>query len=135
MRIVVDAYAWIEIFIGSEKGRKAQEILGTASYACTPGTVLAEVARKYLREGIDADIVKDRLKIIAEATSIATIDMEAALEAARCYLKLSDEAKRARLRAPSLFDAIVLATAKLDKAKVLTGDEHLKNQSEVIWMG
>ena len=51
MKIVVDAYAWVEIFIGSERGNKAREILAKARETYTPDTVLAEVARKYLREG------------------------------------------------------------------------------------
>ncbi len=60
--------------------------------------------------------------------------METAMEAAKCYMKLSDEAEKARLRTPSLFDAIVLATTKLLQAKVLTGDEHLKKLPETLWI-
>jgi len=134
VKIVVDAYAWIEIFIGSEEGKRAKENIEQASKAYTPDTVLAEVARKYLREGMNQETVMDRLTIITEASSITSINMETAMEAAKCYMKLSDEAKKARLRAPSLFDAIVLATTKLLQAKVLTGDEHLKKLPETLWI-
>ena len=38
------------------------------------------------------------------------------------------------LRKPSLFDGIVLASAKLNDAKVLTGDEHFKGLAETMWL-
>lgn len=135
MKIVVDAYAWIEIFLGSKKGKKAKESLEKASEVYTPGTVLAEIARKYLREGASQETVADRLRIMSEASDITSTNVEVAVEAAKCYMKLVDGAKRARLSAPSLFDAIVLATAKHLEAKVLTGDEHFKNLPETLWMG
>ena len=127
MKIVVDTYAWIEIFVGSEKGAKAKEHLEKADMVYTPDIVLAEIARKYLREGMNQDTIVDRLRIIIEASDIIPIDAEVALEAAKCYMELLNAAKEEGLRKPSLFDAIVLATARTLKAKVLTGDEHLKS--------
>ena len=50
-------------------------------------------------------------------------------------MELSEKAKTERLGGPSLFDAIVLATARLLKAKVLTGDEHFKELPETLWIG
>jgi len=135
VKIVVDTYAWIEIFIGGNKGKRAKENLENATEVCTPDTVLAEIARKYLREKINQEVITDRLKIITEASDITSINIETAVEAAKCYIHLSQEAKKAEIKAPSLFDAIVLATAKLLNAKVLTGDEHLKNQPETLWIG
>ena len=135
MKIVVDTYAWIEIFIGSKKGQKAKDYLEKATEVYTPDTVLAEVARKYLREGMNQDDIKDRLRTITEASDIKPIDIEVALEAARTYILLADEAKKQGLKAPSLFDAIILASAKLLGAKALTGDEHLKIFPETLWIG
>jgi predicted nucleic acid-binding protein len=135
VKIVVDTYAWIEIFIGSKKGQKAREHLEKATEVYTPDIVLAEVARKYLREGRNQDDIKDRLRTIMEASDITPINMEVALEAARCYMLLANEAKKEGLKAPGLFDAIVLASARLLEAKALTGDEHLKSLPETLWMG
>ena len=64
MKIVVDAYAWIEIFIGSEEGKRAKENIEQASEAYTPDTVLAEVARKYLREGMKQETIDENLSRI-----------------------------------------------------------------------
>jgi predicted nucleic acid-binding protein len=50
-------------------------------------------------------------------------------------MELSQQARKAKLRTPSLFDALTLATARLLKAKVLTGDEHFRSQLETIWIG
>ena len=135
MKIVVDAYAWIEIFLGSEKGVKAKEALEKASEVYTPDTVLAEIARKYLREGISLEEIVERLKIVTEVSNILSIDLDIALEAAKSYIELSKEARREGLRNPSLFDAIVLSAARTVKAKVLTGDKHFRSRPETIWIG
>ena len=134
MKIVVDAYAWIEIFIGSERGKRAKEILEQADEVYTPDTVMAEVARKYCREGAEERTTQARLEIVAGASDIVLIDIKLALEAAKCYTRLAREARRRRLATPSLFDAIPLAVARLLKAKILTGDEHFRNLPETIWM-
>lgn len=134
-KIVIDAYAWIELFVGSEKGLKVKAILGSADEVYTPGTVLAEIARKYLREGADDKTVDARLEVIASASNIVHVDVGIALEAARCYIELLTCAKKSKLSTPSLFDAIVLATGRLLRSKIVTGDKHFKNFSETVWVG
>lgn len=134
MKIVVDAYAWIEIFIGSGAGEKAKQIIEQADEVLTPDTVIGEVARKYRREGVEESTIHARLETISVASHVVPISIELALEAAKCYMKLSQEARRRKLSTPSLFDAITLATARLMKAKVITGDEHFKSIPETIWI-
>jgi predicted nucleic acid-binding protein len=134
-KIVIDAYAWIELFVGSEKGLKVKAILESADEVYTPGTVLAEIARKYLREGADDKTVDARLEVIVSASNIAHVDVGIALEAARCYIELLTCAKKSKLSTPSLFDAIVLATGRLLRSKIVTGDKHFKNFSETVWVG
>lgn len=135
MKTVIDAYAWIEIFIGSLKGEKAKEILQKAEEAYTPDIVLAEIARKYMREGAKEQTISERLKTIEETSEIAPIDKETAIETAKCYMQLAEKAKKEKLKAPSLFDAIILATAKTLNAKIITGDEHFKDLNQTIWIG
>ena len=134
-KIVIDAYAWIEFFIGSEKGFEVKELLEDAEDIYTPGTVLAEIARKYIREGVDNKTVNTRLNVIASASNVAQLDVGIAMEAASCYLELLTRAKKSRLNTPSLFDAIVLGTGRSLKSKIVTGDEHFKNLPETIWIG
>ena len=93
MKIVIDTYAWIELLIGSEKGKKVKELIENAEEVFTPSTVLAETARKFLREGSDEKTITSWLEIIAAASTITPIDSTTALEAAKCHLELSKESK------------------------------------------
>jgi predicted nucleic acid-binding protein len=134
VKIVVDTYAWIELLIGSEKGKKVKELIENAEEVYTPSTVLAETARKFLREGIDEKTITSWLEIITAASVITQIDSPTALEAAKCNLELVQKAKISKQNTPSLFDAIVQATAIINQCKILTGDEHFKNLPETIWV-
>lgn len=135
MKTVIDTYAWIEIFIGSKSGEKAKEILQKAEETYTPDVVIAEIARKYLREGMKEQTILERLTTIEETSEIIPIDKNIAFESAECYLELTEKAKTRKLKAPSLFDAIVLATARKLGAKIITGDEHFKQINETVWIG
>jgi predicted nucleic acid-binding protein len=131
---VIDSYAWIEHFIGSEKGQKVDEILQTADEVYSPDIVLAEIARKYVREGIEPKLVDQRLNEITEASNIICLDAKLAATAAKAFMEMEANAKRHKLNQPSLFDAIVLATGRLLESKILTGDQHFRNMPETIWL-
>lgn len=134
MSIVVDTYAWIEVFLGSQKGAIVKEALEEAADVYTPDVVLAEIARKYLREGIEETLVGERLRVVSSASVVTPIDSEVALSAGRVYSELVEKARKEKLRDPSLFDAIVLATARSYQARLVTGDEHFRNLPEAIWI-
>ena len=133
-KIVIDAYAWIEFFLGNKKGCKVKEILEDAEEIYTPSTVIAEIARKYFREGIDLETIDSRLESISVSSNVTQIDSKTAIEAAKCYIELSENAKKHKLKSPSLFDAIVLATGRVTESKILTGDEHFRDLPEVVWL-
>ena len=135
MKIVADAYAWIEFFSGTSKGRFAKERMEEAETVITPDTVLAEVARKYLREEVGEETTRARLSMILEASEPAHVDDLLAIEASKAYFELQKKAKARGLRKPSLFDALVLASARRNGARVLTGDEHFEELPETLWMG
>jgi predicted nucleic acid-binding protein len=134
VKIVIDTYAWIELLIGSEKGKKVKELIENAEEVYTPSTVLAETARKFLREGTNEKTITMWLEIITAASVITQIDSTTALEAAKSQLELAKKAKISKQNTPSLFDAIVHATARINQCKILTGDEHFKNLPETIWI-
>jgi len=131
--IVLDTYAWVEYFIGSEGGKITREHL-RAENTFTPSIVLAELSRKYLREGIGEKEILTRLNFIAAKTTIANIDAELSLSAARAYLELYEAAKKNKQGGPSLADGIVLATARALKARLLTGDEHFRGLPDIQFM-
>ena len=134
VKTVVDSYAWIEHFIGSEKGGKTNEILQNSDEIYTPDIVLAEIARKYAREGVEDNIIRSRLQQIEDASNIVALNAEITLLASKCYLGMQANAKKLKLTLPSLFDAIILATGRSLNAKILTGDQHFKNLPETIWL-
>ena len=134
MKTVIDTYAWIEFFSGTEIGLKVKDILENSEEIYTPGVVLAEIARKFFREGKENVFINSRLELITAASNITGIDAELAIEAAKCYLELMENARKSKLNTPSLFDAIILATCRSLESKVVTGDEHFKNLPETIWI-
>ena len=130
----MDSYAWIEFFIGSDKGEKVLEILSSADEVITPDLVLAELARKYIREGVDENTVRDRLKFIEENSIIVCIDRELSIQGAKAYVELLEKAKREGKNKPSITDSILLALSRKYDAKVITGDEVFKGMDEVIFL-
>ena len=109
-------------------------MISEADEVRTPDIVLAEISRKYNRENIDERKVRSRLQTIRAASLVTPIDIEMALKAGKAYLELTEKAKKEKRRSPSLFDAIILATARAYSSNVLTRDEHLAALSETIWI-
>ncbi|WP_449462237.1 PIN domain-containing protein [Tardisphaera miroshnichenkoae] len=135
MKIVVDSYAWVEVFRGSDKGEKALEVMGRGEELIIPDLVLAELARKFAREGLNEKESEELLDRVARASRIAGVNKGTALLAAKCYSELAATAKQKRLSDPSLFDAVILAIARESAGKVLTGDMHFRDLPETIWLG
>ncbi len=134
MKIVIDSYAWIELFTGSADGYKVKEILARADELYTPDIVLAEVARKFSRDGFGDAFINTSLEQIITTATITYIDPKLALDSANCYQELKKNAKKNELNTPSLFDAILLSTSRLLDAKLLSGDAHFQLMPETIWV-
>jgi predicted nucleic acid-binding protein len=61
--VVYDTYAWVEYFLGTDKGLRVRTLLKEEG-GYTPSIVLAEISRKYLREGVNPETVRKRLLFI-----------------------------------------------------------------------
>lgn len=120
--------------LGLRKAKLVKTKLEEAESVITPDSVLAEVARKYLREGIEERKIRQRLSTILEASEPAYIDDEVAIEAGKAYVQLEARAKKLRLTKPSLFDGLVLAIARRTNGLILTGDEHFEGLPETVWI-
>lgn len=110
------------------------EILFDADEVYTPDIVLAEIARKYIREGVGPQIVDHRLNEIVDASNVVCIDARLAGLAAKCYFELETNAKKQKLNCPSLFDGVVLAAGRMLESKVLSGDQHFKGLPDIVWI-
>ena len=135
MRIVVDSWAWVEVLKMSAAGREAKAQIEQADEAFTPSLALAELARKYLREGVEVQLVRTWLQGVSEATEVYPIDIELAIQSAAAHAELSVKAQREGLDKPGLGDALMLATARATQARLLTGDPHFKGLKEALWVG
>jgi len=125
MRYVIDSYAWLEYFMGTAAGEKAKEIIDSvADEKLTPTICMAEIYAKVLRvEGLErAELQRAFIK---SRSALIPLTEEIAVEAA----KINVEMKR-KIPGWGLADSIVLSTARIKKAKILTGDEHFRNLPE-----
>jgi predicted nucleic acid-binding protein len=132
LKIVMDSYAWIELFLGSEKGKKVIEIVSSADEVITPDLVLAEIGRKYIREGANEKEVKNRLKFIEENSIVACLDADISIEGGKAYLELLEKSKKESKNKPALTDSILLALARKYSAKIVSGDKIFEGMKEVI---
>jgi len=132
LKIVMDSYAWIELFLGSEKGKKVVEIVSSADEVITPDLVLAEIGRKYIREGANEKEVKNRLKFIEENSIVACLDADISIEGGKAYLELLEKSKKESKNKPALTDSILLALARKYSAKIVSGDKIFEGMKEVI---
>ncbi len=139
MKLIAVSYAWIEIFLGTEKGQRCSRAINESDQTLTPEVVLAEISRKYFGEGSKELEIQRRMRTISQSSELIGIDEAIALESGKAYLEILDRSKVNSGRSneskkPSLFDAIILATARINKAKVLTGDLYFKGLPETIWI-
>jgi len=81
VRVLVDSYAWVELFLGSGKGGRVRELIESADEALTPDTVLAELARKYLREKVPERLIREMLSAVQGASHVLPITTDLAMSA------------------------------------------------------
>jgi predicted nucleic acid-binding protein len=124
-KYIVDAWAWIEYFRGSEYGAKLNDILEdptTDVYTCA--ITVAEVVSKTAREGRDAEAAYDMLLSNAQ---IIKIDEQTSRQAGLMHAKMRQTKKDF-----GIADAFVLATASKLRAKIVTGDPHFKDLDNAV---
>jgi predicted nucleic acid-binding protein len=121
---VIDSYAWIEYFRGTEAGSHVRSYVESDS-AATSTLTLAELKEKYLKEkwsSFDED-----LGFMAARTAITPVDRSIAVMAGEI------NHKRKKVKSGwGMADSIVLATARTASAKVVTGDPHFEGLSDVV---
>jgi len=121
----VDAWAWVEYLIGSERGTKVKEILDvTESEVYTCAITLGEVISKVARQKRD---ITAAYNLLLNNSRVVDVDEELSLQAGLLHCEM-----RKTVKDFGLSDACVLATARKLKSKILTGDPHFKNLKETV---
>jgi len=129
MKYLIDSYAWLEYFMGTEAGEKARQIIESSeNEKLTPTICLSEIYAKVLKtEGLDrAEIQRAFIKL---RTALVPLSEEIAVESA----KIDVEMKK-KVKGWGLADSVVLGTARWKRAKVVTGDEHFKDLEQTVYI-
>jgi predicted nucleic acid-binding protein len=129
---IIDTYAWIEYFKASEMGKIAKEYI-ESEHAITPTIVISEITRKLSRDiklgNETTDGRTQGLEFIRATSRIAELDFETAVQAGQTNEDLKDQAK-----GWGLADSIILCVAKNLGGKVVTGDEHFRRLTDVVFI-
>ena len=125
MRYVIDATAWIEYFIGSERGKKVKEILDSNENEIFSSIItLTEVVSVTKRENRDAE---EKYRDVLNLSNMHFINLELAKEAGILHAEI-----KKKIKDFGLADVFVLLTARKLGAKIITGDPHFKTFKEAI---
>jgi PIN domain nuclease of toxin-antitoxin system len=128
VKYVIDSYAWIEYFMGSEAGEKVKPIVEGLEEKLTPTICLAEVYAKTLKVQSKGLAEKQRT-FVKERSALTSLDEAIAIKSAEV-----DVAMKRKIEGWGLADSIVYATGLIKGAEVVTGDVHFKNLKNVIFI-
>ncbi len=124
---LIDTYAWVEYFIGSDKGKKVKKILEDENNKIlTPECCLAEIKGWCIRENQDFEELYSIVRKISDIQCILTQDW---LEAA----SISSELRKTK-KDFGMIDALILAQRKRFGCKVVSGDPHFKGTRDAIFI-
>jgi predicted nucleic acid-binding protein len=123
MKIILDAYAWIEYLDGTDEGMIVKKLLEDND-CFTLLINLSEVVSKASRTGRDVEIA---YKAIISNSELLTLDAKLAKEGGLLHAEIHK-----KMRDMSLADSLLLQVAREMDAKVVTGDKHFKGFKEAI---
>lgn len=124
MTVLIDSWAWIEYFKGSEFGEKAQEHIESGQEIIISAISVSEVQGFLLRHG-DIYDPNQTLQFMLDASFVISVDTSIALDAAAIKKELK----------MGLADALILATARQHSCSVVTGDDDFEGKEKVIYIG
>jgi len=122
LTVLVDSWAWIEYFKGSNLGIKAKNVIESGEQLLISTINISEIYHFLLNNKMDAEKL---IKFVLDSSFVIQLDTQIAIKAAN--IKFTKKLGMA--------DAIVLATAEENNAMILTGDDDFKNIKNVIYIG
>jgi predicted nucleic acid-binding protein len=125
-KIIVDAFAWVEFFIGSERGRIVKRYIDDGYVVITLTTTLSELKEYALRNDKDFDEI---LPLIRGCSEIREIDEGIGIMAG----EVNYERKKV-VKGWGMMDSYVLASSLVLNAGILTGDQHFRDVEDVIML-
>jgi len=120
--MLIDTYAWIEFFRGTESGMEAREVL-RAERSFTSVVSIAEIAEWCLKNNLR---LQEYVRAVTKGSVILRLDEQTASIAGT----INHERKKT-IRGWGMVDSLILATAVSYDLKILTGDSHFKDLPNV----
>ncbi len=124
--MLLDSFAWMEYFMGTQEGEKVRRLVDDDIQLYTSPIVIAEIYSKSLRTDGNAEERKD---FIIKRCALIVLDEIIAVEAAKIHAE-----KKIKTPDFGLADALILASARNRKIKVVTGDPHFKDFKDAVMM-
>ena len=125
---VIDTYAWVEYFIGSDKGKTVRKLLeGGNNTIITPECVLAELKGWALRQDIDFEELYQIVRKLSDIQCLTTSDW---LNAASIRNEM-----RQTMKDFGMIDALIVAQQERFGCKVVSGDPHFKDRENTVFLG
>ncbi len=124
---LIDTYAWVEYFIGSNKGKVVKKLVEQEkNVIATPECVLAELKGWAIRERLDFEELYTVIRKLSDIQCITTSDW---LEAASIRSEMRKISKDF-----GMIDALIIAQQKRLGYKVVSGDPHFENIENTIFL-
>jgi predicted nucleic acid-binding protein len=124
-KYIVDAWAWIEYFRGTEYGAKLNDIVDdTTNDIYTCAITVAEIISKTARDNQD---VEAAYSMLLSNSQIIKLDEQISKQAGLLHVKMRQTSKDF-----GIADAFILAAANKLEAKIVTSDPHFKGLKNVI---
>ena len=124
---LIDTYAWVEYFIGSEKGKVVKQLLEEENNIIfTPECGLAELKGWAIREKLDFDELYHIVRKLSSIQSVTTSDW---LEAASIRSEM-----RKTMKDFGMMDSLIVAQQKRLGCKVISGDPHFEHIENAIFL-
>ncbi len=120
--MILDSYAWIEFFQGTEKGKKVELVL-KSTQSFTSIVTISEVINWSLRNNLDPNIFIGKIEGLSK---VIPLNKEIVILAG----KINFDNKK-KIKNWGMLDSFIYSTALTYNLKVLTGDNHFKNLNNV----
>jgi len=122
---LVDSWAWIEYFKGSDRAAPIKNLLEDTDEDVIVSAVNISEVYRWILSGYDEQTAMEMNEAIKKRSTVIDLNEEIAVEAARLKHK----------KKWGLGDSIVYATAQKQKAKIMTGDSDFKGEDGVVFLG
>lgn len=117
-RMLLDTYAWVEFFLGTEKGEKVEKFLEKEE--CFSSIIsIAETSEWCLKNRFRADFFIERIKRLSKVLKLNE-------DIVKFAGKINFENKKT-IKNWGMIDSLIYATARIYGLKFLTGDKHFED--------